>query len=149
MIDEIRELLGTERYGVLSTLSVRHAGWPFGTIVPYALNDDGEPLLLLSDLADHTRNLHADRRASLLVRAQRGVDDDPQAKPRVTLLGSIEGVSQANQAAARLRFAQRHPQSEGYLQLADFQMYVLHVAEARYIKGFGEMGWVNLQKETV
>jgi len=63
----LRELLATERHAVLATLSASRAGWPFASVAPYALSAAGEPLLLLSDLAEHTRNLRADPRASLMV----------------------------------------------------------------------------------
>src|SRR5437879_12351747 len=60
----LRALLAAERHAVLATLSASRDGWPFASVAPYALSADGEPLLLLSDLAEHTRNVRADPRAS-------------------------------------------------------------------------------------
>ena len=90
----IRALLENERSGVLATLSARRDGWPFASVAPYALTEAGEPLLLLSRLAEHTRNLQADARASLLVQDHASLTD-PQAGARITILGQIEALVQA------------------------------------------------------
>jgi len=129
--------LKRERFGVLATLAVRREGWPFASIAPYALTGEGEPLLLLSDLAEHTRNLKADPRASLLV--QEATDGDPQAAARLTLLGAVEVVDDADAAQ---RYVSAHPEARGYLEM-DFRMYALRVSEARFIAGFGDMGWIS------
>src|SRR5438270_12005687 len=90
----IRTLLEQERSGVLATLSASRAGWPFASVVPYALSERGEPVLLLSSLAEHTRNALADGRASLLVQDHDSLAD-PQAGARVTILGEIELVAES------------------------------------------------------
>ena len=79
MTPTLRELLDREHNGVLATLSARRQGWPFASIAPYALTTAGEPLLLFSDLAEHTRNVRADPRSSLLVQDSSALDD-----PQVT-----------------------------------------------------------------
>jgi putative heme iron utilization protein len=135
----LRQLLATERQAVLATLSARHAGWPFASVAPYAVGADGQPLLLLSDLAEHTRNARADPRASLLVQESAAVDD-PQAGARVTLLGMLE---LANEEAARSAYVARHAQAAEYLLLGDFHVWRLNVSEARYVNGFGDMGWLE------
>jgi putative heme iron utilization protein len=136
---EVRKLLQAERHGVLATLSARRDGWPFASIAPYALSDEGEPLLLFSDLAEHTRNLRSDPRASLIVCDSTSIDD-PLAGPRVTLLGTIE---QTESAAARERYLNRHAEASQYLMMIDFKLYVLKAIEARYVNGFGDMGWLE------
>ena len=145
----LRELLFAERQGVLATLSARRDGWPFASVAPYALTDDAEPLLLFSDLAEHTRNVRADPRASLLVQDSAALHD-PQAGSRLTLLGTIEPFSGGDAAAVQARYLERHPQSVDYFALSDFRLYVLRIQEARFISGFGDMGWMNaarFQKE--
>jgi heme iron utilization protein len=145
----LRELLFTERQGVLATLSARRDGWPFASVAPYALTDDAEPLLLFSDLAEHTRNVRADPRASLLVQDSAALQD-PQAGSRLTLLGRVEPFNGGDAAAAQARYLERHPQSADYFAMSDFRLYVLRVQEARFISGFGDMGWMNaarFQKE--
>ncbi|HLZ25782.1 MAG TPA: pyridoxamine 5'-phosphate oxidase family protein [Chloroflexota bacterium] len=141
----IRALLDTETSGVLATLSARRDGWPFASVAPYALSDAGEPLLLLSRLAEHTRNLQADARASLLVQDHASLSE-PQAGARVTILGQIDTVVEPELQSARRRYLDRHPQAAAYLELGDFQLYVLRVREARFIGGFGDMGWMDAER---
>jgi heme oxygenase (biliverdin-IX-beta and delta-forming) len=138
----LRELLAAERHAVLATLSASRDGWPFASVAPYALSEDGEPLLLLSDLAEHTRNVRADPRASLFVQDGACVTD-PQAGCRVTILGQVEPVGETELATARQAYLARHPQAAEYVPLGDFRLYVLRVREARFIGGFGDMGWID------
>jgi len=142
MPDGVRALLERERNGVLATLSASRAGWPFGSVAAFALSDQGEPILLFSRLAEHTRNLQADPRASLLVQ-DAASRDDPQAGARVTLLGTIEPVTAADGASAESRYLAKHPQAVHYLSLGDFRLYILRVTAARYINTFGAMGWID------
>ena len=124
---------------MLGTLAVRRGGWPFTSIAPYALSGRGEPILLLSDLAEHTRNLQADSRASLFV--QDSVSrEDPQAGARLTLLGHARPAD--DPPAARERYLAAHPRAVDLLAMADFRFYVLQPSEVRYIGGFGDMGWL-------
>ncbi len=144
MTGGLRELLATERHAVLATLSASRDGWPFASVAPFALSDAGEPLLLLSDLAEHTRNLRADPRASLLVQDGASLAD-PQAGARVTILGQIEPIADAEAEVARQHYLGRHPQATEYVRLRDFRLYVLRVREARFIGGFGDMGWIDAE----
>lgn len=137
-------LLAQERIGVLATVSVRAPGWPFASLVSYALTRRGEPLLLLSDLAEHTRNLQADARGSLLVHdTSPTAPEDSLAASRITLLGTVEPIATDNESDARARYLARHPSASDYLALGDFRLYVLRVSEARPIGGFGTMAWLS------
>lgn len=124
---------------MLATLSARHGGWPFASATPYALSPEGEPLLLLSELAEHTRNLRTDPRASLLVQDSSAADDPP-AGARVTLLGTLQSQDDED---SRRRYAERHPRGADLLQLGDFHIWRLHVTEARYIGGFADARWLQ------
>jgi putative heme iron utilization protein len=95
-----RALLATESVGLLSTISVRHAGTPYGSLTPYALSAGGAPLLLLSGLAAHTHNLRADPRAGLYVGDQTAAAD-PQAGARISLMGRALPVPAADTPDAR------------------------------------------------
>ena len=121
---------------MLSTLSVRHRGAPFGSMVPYALWISGEPLLYLSSLAVHTQNLLADPRASLLVTDSSSPALQP---PRATLVGRCAKLPEAD--AARDAFATRHPGSEA-LRLPGFSPFLLQVEEIRWIGGFAAAAWL-------
>jgi putative heme iron utilization protein len=138
----LRELLANERHAVLATLSASRAGWPFASVAPFAVSEAGEPLLLLSDLAEHTRNLRVDPRASLMVQDSASLND-PQAGSRVTILGQVEPVAEADLSSSNETYVARHPQAAEYVKMGDFRLYVLRVREARFIGGFGDMGWID------
>src|SRR5512141_2794765 len=103
----MRDLLRAERQALLSTISVRHPGYPFGSVVPYALWTTGEPLVYLSQLAAHTQNLMKDSRCSLLVSDSRSTAVQPA---RATLIGNF--VPLDDQTGCRGAFAARHPDTE-------------------------------------
>ena len=135
-----RTLLAAAGTGTLATVSVDPAGFPFGSLVAHAVDDVGRPLLCLSDLAEHSRNLAADPRASLMV-----VDvgsGDPLASARVTVLGRAVELRGDERAAALRVYRARHPDAF-YADFADFRSYRLDVAAVRYIGGFARMSWVT------
>jgi putative heme iron utilization protein len=114
----------------LGTLE-RTTGYPFTSLTSIATEPDGTPLLLLSRLAQHTRNLEQDRRASLLVDGSNALAGD-----RVTLIGA---VAPTNTASARARFLARHPSARSFVDFSDFALYRLQVERAHFIGGFGRI----------
>jgi putative heme iron utilization protein len=140
-VSEVRALLESEGVGLLSTISVHRAGFPYGSLTPFALSARGLPLLLLSGLAAHTKNLLADPRACLFV-GDRTATEDPLAGARASLLGRAVRVQQNETADARARYVARHPKAEAYFQLRDFALWRLELEEARLISGFGSMRWL-------
>ncbi|HWQ34775.1 MAG TPA: pyridoxamine 5'-phosphate oxidase family protein [Blastocatellia bacterium] len=141
-VESVRRLLSQERQGVLCTLSQKHGGWPFGSVTPYALSAAGEPVILVSELAEHTRNLRADSRVSLFVQDSAAADT-PQAGARLTLMGLAAPVPENEIADAARRYLQRFPEAQQNFQLGDFTLFRIEVRQARFIGGFGEMGWVQ------
>lgn len=142
--ERARTLLAGATHGTLATLAREPGGFPFGSLAGYA-DDGGRPLLCLSDLAEHSRNLAADARASLLVQAPpdpEAVSDDPLATARVTLLGTVAVLDGAERAAALPRYRAAHP-GAFYAEFGDFHLYRLDVAAVRYVGGFGRMSWVD------
>ena len=117
------------------------AGFPYGSVVSYALSDDGSPILLTSALAEHTRNFSADSRASLFV-GETGRDGDVLALGRVTLLGVVERATDSDD---RARYLDRHPEAAYYADFKDFAFYRLQVKAVRYIGGFGRMSWTPIE----
>lgn len=116
------------------------AGHPYGSLVTTALSD-GSPIFLISALAEHTRNLAADNRCSLLL-TEAG-EDNPLALGRITLLGQAERLE--NDASnARDDYLRSHPQAGYYLEFGDFSFWRLNVESLRYIGGFGRMSWVSV-----
>ncbi len=123
-------------------LATSLTGRPYVSLVASACEPDARPLLLLSDLAQHTRNLVADPRVSLLF-DDTGEHPDPLAGSRLTLLGRAERVedpSGASRGAAR--FAARHPASAGYAGFADFHLYRVAIERGHLVAGFGRIGWI-------
>ncbi len=127
-----------ESVGTLATHSARYPGWPFASVMPYALTADGSPLFLISGMAVHTQNLLADPRASLLV-MQSGSGADPLGSPRATLLGNVLPAS----GAAKDLYLARHPSARHWIGYSDFSFFQLEVAHIYFVGGFGVMGWVG------
>jgi heme iron utilization protein len=128
--------------GTLATLSRRHPGHPFASVMPYALDDAGRPLFLISTMAMHTQNLEADPRASLLV-TQPGWDGDPLAAGRLTLMGDARRVPAADAAAARDRYLARHERARYWVDFEDFGFWRLEITDLYFVGGFAAMDWVT------
>src|ERR1017187_2107983 len=98
----------SSRIGSLSTLSRKQPGFPFGSLMPYALDTQGRPIFLVSTMAMHTQNLQADPRASLFV-TEPEASGDPLGASRVTLMGSVSRISEPDMATARMVYLTRYP----------------------------------------
>jgi putative heme iron utilization protein len=129
------------RIGSLSTLSRKQPGFPFGSLMPYALGDQGRPIFLISTMAMHTQNLQVDPRASLFV-TEPGASGDPLGSSRVTLIGSVSRIPETELAAARTVYLTRYPDSKYWVDFDDFFFYRMDVLDVYYVGGFGVMGWV-------
>lgn len=138
--ERARTLLARESIGTLSTHSVRHPGWPFGSVMPYALTADGSPVFLISGMAIHTQNVLADPRASLLV-MQSGNESDPLGMARVTLLGTVSRVDAVSDEL-RQAYLGRHPNAKHWIEYSDFGFFRLDVTQVYFVGGFGAMGWI-------
>lgn len=123
--------------GALATHSVTMPGYPFATAVPFATDQRHRPLFLISRLAEHTQNLSADPRASLLVRLPLADGD----VARATLVGVVQPV----EAEPLLvdRYLRYQPDAERFLQLSDFRFFRLDTAQARIIGGFAQAAWLD------
>lgn len=137
-----RELLLKEYRGVLSTHSKSMPGFPFGSVVPYCLDAEGYPLILISRIAQHTHNLLREPKCSLLV-GERSADD-VQAAGRSTLLAEARQL-QDPEAIARAaeRYYRYFPESADYHRAHDFDFWRLEPVRTRYIGGFGAIHWVD------
>ena len=140
--ERARTLVYLGRIGSLSTLSRKQAGFPFGSVMPYGLDDRGRPIFLISTMAMHTQNLQADPRASLLV-TQPDTSGDPLGASRVTLLGNVLPVPEPEIAEARKVYLARYANSKYWVDFEDFSFYRMDVVDVYYVGGFGVMGWVS------
>ena len=137
---EARRYLLRHHAGVLATLSKRLGGYPFGSVVPFILDHDAQPVVLVSRLAEHTKNMAADPRASLLVH---DVAEDVQTAARLTLVGDAAPVPEPATVAAR--YLRRFPDAQGLLDLGDFTFWRLRAVFVRHVAGFGAIRSITPQ----
>jgi heme oxygenase (biliverdin-IX-beta and delta-forming) len=142
-----RALLRAQGAGVLTTLSARRPGYPSASVVTFAVSAAGEPLLLLSAIAQHTRNLEADPRACLLVLDLEAAAKDARTAARLAVYGRVGPVAPAEEADARARAVARHPSARGLLEM-DFRLHRLEVEEAQWVGGFAAAGWITAAELT-
>jgi heme oxygenase (biliverdin-IX-beta and delta-forming) len=146
--ERARTLAYLVRSGALATLSRTHAGHPFASVMPYALDEQGQPLVLISSMAIHTQNLQADPRASLLVtqpvaNAPGQEAGDPLAAARLTLLGEARPLSSPDTGKAREIYLARHPRASYWVDFDDFSFWRLEVKDLYFVGGFAAMDWVT------
>lgn len=139
---EARKMLRAHRYGALSTLSKKFDGFPFGSITPYLVDHDGSLIILISGLAEHTKNILHDPRVSLITHDQR--DADIQTQGRITLLGNAALIADKDTIGAR--YLRYFPEAETYFAMHDFAFYHIQPIAIRFISGFGKIHWVNIEQ---
>jgi putative heme iron utilization protein len=148
--ERARTLAYLVRSGSLATLSRKHSGHPFASVMPYALDEQGQPLVLISSMAIHTQNLQVDPRASLLVtqpvaNAQGQEPGDLLAAARLTLLGEARQLAQPDSSNAREIYLARHPRASYWVDFDDFSFWRLDVKDVYFVGGFAAMGWVTAE----
>ena len=138
-----RLVRAADRAALATTLAGREpvgaGAWPYASLVLLACDHDAAPLLLISDLAEHARNIAADARAALLIDGTAG-RVDPLTGPRVTVLGTVE---QTDDPRLKARFVARHPSAALYADFADFHLYRVAVTRAHFVAGFGRINWIE------
>ena len=140
--ERTRTLVYLGRIGSLSTHSRKQPGFPFGSVMPYGLDERGRPIFLISTMAMHTQNLLADARASLLV-TQSEAGGDPLGASRVTLVGSVAQIAELEVVEARALYLDRYANSKYWVDFEDFAFYHMELVDVYYVGGFGVMGWVS------
>jgi hypothetical protein len=140
LAEEVRQWLSECIYGILSSHAQDVPGYPFGSVVLYALDKEGCPYIFASHLAQHTKNFQANPRVSLTV-----IDSgtgDVQNATRITFVGDIEKIDRADRDAAAQYF-EKFPDSDRYRDLPDFNFYRIKPVRIRYIGGFGKIAWIE------
>ena len=135
----VRSLLRTQDRAALGTIDGH--GAPYVSLVMIAVDHDAAPLLLLSDLAEHTQNAGRDDRVSLLVDGTYGLAT-PLTGARATLMGRLEPATAAHQ---RERYLARHEDAQTYAAFGDFNFYRLAIERAHLVAGFGRIHWVSAE----
>jgi putative heme iron utilization protein len=141
--ERVRTLVSLGTIATLSTVSRKRPGYPFGSLMPYAIDGNGRPIFLISNMAMHTQNLQADPRASLFV-GQAG-DGDPLGTARATLIGDVLPVLEEEVGDTRERYLSRYENSRSWVDFKDFEFYRMQPLDIYYVGGFGVMGWVTAE----
>jgi heme iron utilization protein len=136
---EARRYLRSQSYGALATVSKKLAGYPFGSLVPFMLDHAARPVIFISRLAEHTRNIEADPRVSLLAHEP---TTDVQAAARLTLVGDATRVNDGVEAL-RGRYLNQFPGADPLFALGDFSFYRIAPVIVRFIGGFGAIHWIS------
>ena len=131
-----RSLLRRRRQGALATL-MSGTGAPYCSLVNLASGADGTPLLLISRLAVHTRNILADSRVSLMLDER--APGDPLEGARIMLQGRAEPVEKDQLEPVRRRYLAAHPSAETFVDFADFSFYRIAPNGAHLVAGFGRI----------
>ena len=143
IIRSARELLSGSFQGILSSHSVECAGYPFGSLLPYSLDRDGWPLILISHLAKHTRNLAADPHCSLTI-AEQG-SGDTQTLTRLSCLTDAKRVHEIGNETAERHF-RYYPESRVYYRDLNFHFYRLEPVRYYCVAGFGAARWISIDR---
>ena len=140
--EEARTLVAGTTQGVLASLS--EDGAPWGSVVTFGAGEDGAPVVLVSLMAEHTRNLLADPRASLVV-AEAPNDENPLDRGRVTLAGRVVEPAGEERERARAAHLAAVPSAELYVDFEDFRLFALEIERVRWVGGYGRMDTVGAE----
>jgi putative heme iron utilization protein len=137
-----RNLIRQSATAALATIE-RGGGAPYASLVQVAAAHDASPLLLISDLADHTKNIAGDGRVSLLFDGTRGLDN-PLTGARVSIQGSVAALGDTEpEQRLKRRYVARHPETAGYAGFADFRFYSMRPERFHLVAGFGRISWLD------
>jgi putative heme iron utilization protein len=142
LAERARTLASVARIGSLSTHSRKFPGFPFGSMMPYAIDETGRPVFFISSMAMHTQNLLQDGRASLLI-TQPDASGDPLGAARLTLVGSA-GIAPHTEVGDL--YLSRHENARYWQDYTDFAYYRMDITGVYFIGGFGVMGWVPAEE---
>jgi putative heme iron utilization protein len=137
-----KSLLRRRRQGALATL-MAGSGDPYCSLVNVASHADGSPILLISRLAVHTRNILADPRVSLMLDERAA--GDPLEGARIMLAGRAEEASAGELDTLRRRYLNAHPSAENFANFKDFSFFRIRPSGAHLVAGFGRI--VDLEPE--
>ncbi len=140
LIVDARRLYAGRFEGVLSTHSLEHPGYPLGSLVPYSLDRQGRPLILISHLAQHTRNLAMDPRCALTL-VEPG-EADPQQRMRLSLIAEAHRIKDRVDELAERHF-RYFPAARPYFEELNFSFYRLEPVHAHLVGGFGAARWLG------
>jgi len=139
---DARELFYSHYQGILCTHSKDMPGYPFGSVVPYVLDKNGQPIILISSIAQHTHNIDENNKVSIIVTDEA---DDLQTVGRVTYLGDARKLRDEEEDSKQ-RYYNYFPWTEDYHKTHDFSFYTIDLQKIRFIGGFGKIYWVDKEE---
>lgn len=137
-----KNFLILQNFGVLSSISVSQGGYPFGSVVPYSIDEESRFIIYISLIAEHYKNLSSDPRASLTVIDPLGIHD-PQAHPRATVLLKFAEVPTSAQSGILTSYLKSFPNPIDSSISGNFRFFIGSPERIRWIGGFGDVGWVE------
>jgi len=146
-IQDALKLIQLCDYGILSTNSLEMEGFPFGSITPYCLDENNNPIIYISTIAQHTKNVIADSKVCLTV-LEEAKGDDKQAKGRVSVLADALKIDKDSEEFKTVseKYFKSFPKAVEYASFHDFFFFRLDVKRIRYIAGFGKIVWIEKDK---
>ncbi|MFW5427238.1 MAG: HugZ family protein [Methylophagaceae bacterium] len=138
-----KQFIQAQKYGVLSTHSKSEKGYPFGSITPYIITEQGDIAIFISRLAEHTQNIKSDPKVSLTIFDPTDADD-PSAGARITCLAIAECADDETQL--RKQYLEQFPTAAVTLELPGFYFYLLKLTKIRLVAGFGQITWLSPTK---
>lgn len=141
---QAQKLLRMEKHGILSTFYKEEGKkpYPYGSLMPYALDKSGRPIFLISDLALHTQNVDVTSEASLIV-SKPDKNGSIFNGSRVTLLGEVKKVPDSDNKYVRDIYLKVHEEAKDWVDFGDFSFYRMEVKDVYFIGGFGEIDWLD------
>lgn len=141
-----KQFIQSKQYGVLSTHSVTEQGYPFGSLTPYIISDNGDIAILISHLAEHTHNIEANPKVSLTIFDPNDAKN-PSAGARITCLADVEKAK--DETLLRKQYLEQFPDAETILELPGFNFYLLKLSKVRLVAGFGQVKWLDGKQLTL
>lgn len=142
-LSNLRQTVNHQSYGILSTHSQSNAGYPFGSVVPYILDHTGQPVILISEIAEHTKNITNNSKVALTIVEKSGSSARVQTRGRVSFLGNAQRLSDDEKEGIKSKYLRYYPYASRYFEIHGFDFFRIQLHNIRYIGGFGKIYWVS------
>lgn len=139
VVAEVKNFLISQHLGVLSTHSLSVDGYPFGSLTPFVVDELNRPIILISSLAEHTKNIKANSKVSLTI-IENTDKANKQALARLSIMADARPISGPDVSKTYLK---HFPEARNYFDTHDFSFYALEPVRLRYIAGFGKIYWIE------
>ncbi|MBU2895734.1 HugZ family protein [Vibrio hepatarius] len=143
VVNQARHYMRQSRQCVISTVSKKLADYPFGSVTPFISSYEGKPIVYISDIAQHTKNIKSNNKVSLTFFGNSELADDQNQNARVTIMGDIHQLERGASQPIQQRFLQQYPQYQDYPIDHGFHLWQIEPKMIRYIGGFAQAYWID------